>query len=150
MDEELTLTHQNRLYLNFLQSAFNLGLFHHLDSYIEIFFNHKLYTDVKSLKEFNEQVATSTAKENALIETEKERLAEHQYPLKPRLPKVSEEEELKMLDENEVKQQILRKHYNKMVQYYTKLITIIKTGMKKESFEKYISTKYEQLLYCQR
>lgn len=55
-----------------------------------------------------------------------------------------------MLDENEVKQQIFRKHYNKMAQYYNKLLTIVMAGMKKDSFQKYISSKYSELLACQK
>lgn len=136
--------------MNFLQSVLNLGLFANLEPYIKIFFNHKLYTEVKSLVNFDEQVHSSSNKENAKLQEEKEKLIEHQYPVKGKPAKVSVEEELKMLDENEVKQQILRKHYNKMVQYYTKLMTIIKSGMKREQFQKYISTMYEYLLQCQK
>ena len=37
-----------------------------------------------------------------------------------------------------------------MTQYYNKLLIIIRTAMKEESFQKYISTKYSRLLECQK
>lgn len=97
---------------------------------------------MKCLVDFDQDIESVRVKENARIEEEKQSLNEYQFPTKAKKGKIEVEEELKMLDENEVKQQILKKHYNKMVQYYNKLLTIIKTGMKEHDFQVYICTKY--------
>lgn len=56
MDEEFDINEQAQLYLNFLRGAIELGLFDLLEPYTNLFFNQKLYTEVKCLTDFDEQV----------------------------------------------------------------------------------------------
>ena len=83
------------------------------------------------------------------MNAEKERLGEYQFKLKSKPKRVVEEKELKMLDENEVKEQILREHYQRMCQYYNKLVLIVRSPLGHLDFQKYICGHYKKLLECQ-
>ena len=80
---------------------------------------------------------------------QRKRLVQGKFPVAESPKKVEEEEELRMLDEKELKEQIFNKHFERMVRYYKCLTAVLASGTDNYKVQEFIGGYYKSLLQCQ-